>query len=94
MVVRMKHTKGKRNHVRSHHALKPMRYAVCGHCRKEILPHMICQNCGYYAGRQVVDVLAKLDKKERKKKEKELHEHEEENTEKGKELNAEELSHR
>jgi len=55
---------------------------------------MVCKNCGYYGGRQVIDVLAKLDKKERKKKEKELHAHEQEASAKGGELNAEELSHR
>lgn len=94
MVVRMKHTKGKRNRVRSHHALKPARFTKCGHCGRETLPHMVCQNCGYYAGRKVIDVLAKLDKKERKKKEKELHAHEEEKAEKEKTLSAEELSHK
>lgn len=36
----------------------------------------MCGNCGYYNGRQVIDVLKKLDKKERKKKEKELAESE------------------
>lgn len=54
----------------------------------------MCANCGYYAGRQVVDVLAKLDKKQRKLKEKELHTHETEAAAKGGSLNAEELSHR
>lgn len=68
----MKHTKGKRNRVRSHHALQPASFASCSHCAQAVLPHQICQNCGYYARRQVIDVLAKLDKKERKKKEKEL----------------------
>ena len=90
----MKDTKGKRNRVRSHHALKPLRYTSCSHCGRETPPHTLCQNCGYYGGRQVVDVLAKLDKKERKKRERELHKHEEEEAEKGKKLNAEELSHR
>lgn len=94
MVVRMRHTKGKRNRVRSHHALKAKNLARCSHCKAEIYPHMVCANCGYYKGRQVVDVLAKLDKKERKKKEKELHQHEEEAAEAGKTLNAEELSHK
>ena len=90
----MRHTKSKRNRVRSHHALKHVRFASCGHCGKPLRPHIMCKNCGYYAGRQVVDVLAKLDKKERKKREKELHTHEEEQTESGKTLNPEELSHK
>lgn len=90
----MKHTKGKRNRVRSHHALKPASFVSCSHCVQAVLPHQICQNCGYYARRQVIDVLAKLDKKERKKKEKELHQHEEEAAQKGETLNAEELSHK
>jgi large subunit ribosomal protein L32 len=94
MVVRMKHTKGKRNRVRSHHALKPRQFSVCSHCKAEILPHTVCSNCGYYNNRQVVDVLTKLDKKARKKKEKELHAHEEEAAENGETLSAEELSHR
>lgn len=94
MVVRMKHTKGKRNRVRSHHALKPSQASLCGHCAREKLSHKICENCGWYAGRQVIDVLAKLDKKERKKREKELHKHEEEAAEKGETLSAEELSHK
>lgn len=95
MVIRMKHTKGKRNRVRSHHALTPVRAARCSHCGQPSLPHIMCKNCGYYAGRQVIDVLAKLDKKERKKKEKELHAHEEEAAmSQGGTLNAEELSHK
>jgi len=38
----------------------------------ETLPHIVCSNCGAYKNRAVVDVLAKLNKKERKQKEKEL----------------------
>ena len=90
----MRHTKGKRNRVRSHHALTALRLSPCSHCGQEKLPHIMCANCGYYAGRQVVDVLARMDKKDRKKKEKELHAHEEETAAKGKELSAEALSHK
>lgn len=68
----MRHTKGKRNRVRSHHALKSMQFTRCSHCNTAATPHVVCKNCGWYKGRQVVDVLAKLDKKEKKKKEKEL----------------------
>ena len=94
MVVRMRHTKGKRNRVRSHHALISRIPNKCPHCAQPATPHTVCPTCGYYKGRQVVDVLAKLDKKERKKKEKELHQHEEEATQKGATLNPEELSHK
>ncbi|MEK7541727.1 MAG: 50S ribosomal protein L32 [Patescibacteria group bacterium] len=68
----MKHTKGKRNRVRSHHALTPMKFSACSRCGAAAVPHTVCANCGYYKGRLVIDVLAKLDKKARKKKEKEL----------------------
>ncbi len=90
----MRHTKGKRNRVRSHHALTPINFSACSHCGRPSIPHQVCRNCGYYRGRRVIDVLAKLDKKERRKKEKELHQHEAEAGRTGETLNAEELSHR
>ena len=90
----MRHTKSKRNRVRSHHALVPGRFGLCSHCGSATTAHTICRNCGHYKGRQVIDVLAKLDKKARKKKEKELHEHEEEAAREQKPVSAEELSHR
>lgn len=66
-----RHTKGKRNRRRSHLALKKTFLSVCSKCGREVLPHHICDYCGYYNSRQVIDVLAKLDKKERKKRLKE-----------------------
>lgn len=72
MVVRMRHTKSHRNMRRSHHGLEAIAVSKCAHCGAQKQPHAVCLNCGYYGGRQVIDVLAKLDKKERKKKEKEL----------------------
>lgn len=89
----MRHTRSATRQRRSHHALEPALLSKCSHCGNAILPHTVCQNCGYYKGRQVIDVLAKLDKKERKKKEKELHAHEEESAKKGETLSAQELSH-
>ena len=90
----MRHTKSATHQRRSHHALEAAVLSKCSHCGRETLPHAVCENCGHYKGRQVIDVLAKLDKKERKKKEKELHAHEKEQAEKGETLSAEELSHK
>lgn len=85
------HTKSRRNKRRSHHALKQGYFSLCSKCGQPIRPHTLCQNCGSYNNREVIDVLAKLNKKERKKKEKELTAHEKEQG-KAKSLSIEELS--
>jgi len=61
--------KGKQLRRRSHLALKPKQLAECAQCKKKILPHLVCKYCGYYRGKEVVNVLAKeLKKKEKIKK--------------------------
>ncbi|MCL4313333.1 MAG: 50S ribosomal protein L32 [Actinobacteria bacterium] len=30
--------------------------SVCPHCRKPKLSHIVCPSCGWYKGRQVIDV--------------------------------------
>jgi hypothetical protein len=40
--------------------------------RKTFLSHTACKNCGHYKGKEVVDVMAKLTKKEAKNREKEI----------------------
>lgn len=94
MVVRMRHTKSATRQRRSHHALAGAGISRCTHCHQTVLPHTVCPNCGYYRNRQVIDVLAKLDKKQRRAKEKELHAHEREAAASGGDLNTEELSRR
>jgi len=89
-VPKQRHTKSRRNKRRSHHALKKQVLSNCPKCKEVVLPHQLCQNCGTYAGREVVDVLAKLTKKERKNKEKEIAE--QEKSAPTKELNMGDLS--
>jgi len=61
--------KGKQLRRRSHLALKPRKLVECSHCKREILPHIVCKHCGFYKGREVINVLAKeLKKKEKKQK--------------------------
>ena len=96
-VQTQRHTKGKRNRRRSHLALKKTFLAVCDKCDREVLPHHICAYCGYYNGREIIDVLAKLDKKDKKKRLKEeavaqAAHGEHKGGEKMSELNPEELS--
>ena len=71
-VPKQRHTKGRRNRRRSHHALKKLNLIACPKCGQMNLPHQVCFNCGIYKNMEVIDVLKKLTKKERKQKEKEL----------------------
>ncbi|MBA3430427.1 MAG: 50S ribosomal protein L32 [Actinobacteria bacterium] len=40
---------------RSHWKAQAPTYSACPQCREPKLPHRVCPNCGYYAGRQVVE---------------------------------------
>lgn len=31
-------------------------FSECPQCRQAKLPHRVCGNCGYYAGRQAIEV--------------------------------------
>ncbi len=93
-VPKQRHTKSRRNRRRSHLAMKKKNLSSCPKCGEPVLSHHYCSNCGYYKNREVVDVVAKLEKKEKKQKEKELASQEEQAKEeqKVKPLSLEELS--
>ncbi len=55
-----------------HIFIKQPSLSKCPKCGKPFLSHTVCSNCGFYKGVQVIDVLKKLTKKERKAKEKEM----------------------
>ena len=79
-VPKQRKTKSRRNQRRSHRALSGRNLGKCPKCAQPILSHTMCENCGKYKGREVVDVLAKLEKREKRKKKKELEEQEKETT--------------
>jgi large subunit ribosomal protein L32 len=55
MAVPKKKTSKSRNMRRSHHALKPAAYIECPNCGDLKRPHHVCEACGYYDGREVVE---------------------------------------
>ena len=60
----MRHTRAHTRNRRSHHALKAATLAVCKNCGAEHRPHHMCLECGFYKGRQVMDLAAKKAKRE------------------------------
>ncbi len=70
MVVRMRHTRSHTRNRRSHHALEDKALSLCSNCGKPKMRHYLCQNCGKHRGREVMDIIGKMAKKEAKKKEK------------------------
>ena len=78
MAVPKQHrSKPRQGQRRMHIYLEGKKTSDCPKCGKPVLSHTVCESCGYYKGREVINVLAKLDKKERKKKEKEMKQNEE-----------------
>jgi large subunit ribosomal protein L32 len=66
------HSRSRINKRRSHHALKKANLIKCPNCGRKILPHRVCPYCGYYKGKQVIDVYKGLNKREKKVKEQEI----------------------
>ena len=51
---RNRHSNARKNSRRAHHAKKPANFAACENCGSARLPHVLCQACGFYAGREVI----------------------------------------
>jgi large subunit ribosomal protein L32 len=65
-------SKGRTRSRRAHHALTPPMLTTCSQCKKPTKPHMACPSCGYYRGRNVLNLQEKVerDMKKRTKTEK------------------------
>lgn len=55
-VPKKKTSKSRRNMRRSHDSLTAVYGVVCSNCGAQKLRHRACTACGYYRGRQVVEV--------------------------------------
>ena len=60
----MRHTRAHTKNRRSHHALKAPNLATCANCGATHRPHHMCLECGFYNGRQVMDLKAKKESRE------------------------------
>jgi large subunit ribosomal protein L32 len=59
----MRHNRSQVRQRRSHHALKPANLTKCSNCGALRRPHHMCQACGFYRGRMVIDLKAKATKR-------------------------------
>ncbi|MCH8819048.1 MAG: 50S ribosomal protein L32 [Acidobacteria bacterium] len=51
-----RHSQSRTGKRRSHDFLTVPNLSICSHCGSSVLPHRVCANCGYYKGRQVIEV--------------------------------------
>ena len=57
-VPKKKTSKSRRDMRRSHHALKSPALVECPNCGELKRPHHVCEACGFYREREVVEVTA------------------------------------
>jgi len=55
-VPKRKTGRAKTNSRRSSHTLTAPAKMVCPQCNQPKLPHRVCPTCGYYNGREIVEV--------------------------------------
>lgn len=54
---------------RTHKKFKTPSLGVCPQCKQPKLSHRVCGVCGYYRGKQVIEIKDKKEEKKKKKKE-------------------------
>jgi len=67
MVNRMRSNRSHTGNRRSHHALDDVRLSKCSNCSAMHLRHTLCEKCGNYKGKKVIDMTALVAKKTAKK---------------------------
>ena len=49
-----RHSRARQGKRRASISLRPDAKTVCPNCQAVIVPHVVCRNCGFYRGREVV----------------------------------------
>ncbi len=60
-----RHSKSRRDKRRTHDGLNKPVFAPCPQCQRPKLAHRVCLHCGYYKGRQVIEIKPKKKKQKR-----------------------------
>jgi large subunit ribosomal protein L32 len=55
----MRVTKGHSGNRRAHHSLKAARLSVCSNCGAKHERHKVCLECGFYKGKEVLEIKSK-----------------------------------
>jgi len=58
-VPKQRHNKSRRDRRRVNQKLTAKKLQKCPKCGTFITPHRVCSKCGYYKGREVINVLKK-----------------------------------
>ena len=64
-------TKQSKRERAAHIKLTSRTLAACPHCKVKILPHRVCRSCGFYKGKDVLNMTAKADRKKKRAKKRE-----------------------
>jgi large subunit ribosomal protein L32 len=51
-----RHSKARRGKRRAHDALRAPQTVLCPNCQEPRMQHRVCPKCGYYKGREIVQV--------------------------------------
>jgi large subunit ribosomal protein L32 len=51
-----RHSKARRDKRRAHDSLTPPSLSLCPDCNEPKQPHRVCPHCGFYKGKEVVEI--------------------------------------
>lgn len=55
-VPKRKTSKSRRDKRRTHYKAKAPAVAVCSNCGEPVRPHHVCDKCGFYSGKKILEL--------------------------------------